>query len=185
MTERKDKILELVSDVSVNAVDWDLQIARDKQKYSGWFLAFSTGGLALIAARFDALVKDSWITAECAFLALVLATAALLTACIFGIAHHYFTNEIIANHRRHMTLILGRKCKLFLKEHEFESIDIFAEQIWDEKHLDEKEKELKDDIENENCRYEKWSKIMLRGQQALAGLGYLLLLGSAIERAGT
>ena len=181
MTERKDKIVELASDHFVDAIDWDLQIASDTQKYSGWFLAFTTGGLALIAARFDALVKGSWITSEYAFLVLLVAAIVLLVACTAGIGHHYVTKETIANKRQQMTLILKQKCNLLFEENERSDYDALALEIWRAEHLDSDDTKHWDDFQKQDKRYEKWSERMLLGQQALAGLGYLLLLVCAID----
>ncbi|MDE0331155.1 MAG: hypothetical protein OXL41_04740 [Nitrospinae bacterium] len=179
MPTRKDKLVELASDLFVDATDWDLQITSDTQKYSGWFLAIATGGLALIAARFDALVKSSW-TSEYAFLVLIAATIILVGACVAGISYHYITKEIIKKKRQQKTLILKQKCRLFFTKKKTTASGVLAQEIWGMKYLEQQDKHSWDDCKNEEKHYDRCSERMLLWQQILAGAGYLLLLVYAI-----
>jgi hypothetical protein len=181
MSERQEKIIEIASNHFVDAIDWDLQITSDTQKFSGWFLAFTTGGLALIAARFDVFVKGAWITSEYAFPIVIASAVVLLIACAAGISHHYITKESIANKRQQMTLILKQKCTLLIESQERSDLKSFALEIWRAEHLDIDDAEHWEDFEEKDKGYDKWSGWLLNTQQILAGLGYISLLICAID----
>lgn len=180
MIENYEKTVELISKHFIDSIDWDLQIVSDTQKYSSWFLAFSTGGLALLSGRFGVLVNGSWISEKYVFSLLVFVALILILACIAGVLHHYVSNRNIANKRQQMTFILKQKCQLFIKQEDTTDLEDLSSKIVKLRLLDESDQEKYSKLEEESEKHDQWLKFLLIGQQLLAGLGYLILVLIAI-----
>lgn len=177
-----ENITNTLSDHYVDVIAWDSRIVADSQKYSGWFLAFTTAGLALIITQSAQLITDSWLDAQHAASLVLISAFFLFAASALGVMHHYLAKEYIANNRRMRTLVLKQKCWLLIHAEGVEFNEDIGSQIKSGEFLDGAAKSSWHEFEDVDAKLTWKLAVALGAQQGCAGIGYIGLLLSSFDQ---
>ena len=168
----------------IRSIEFDNQIASDKQKCSNWILGVATAGFALALTQGDKILTDSWASPYIGNFVLKSSAATFIVSAIIGAVVVRCVDQQVDFNRQSMTLILRQELLLLFTTPEWSRNDELPEEVIKKitsgKYLDEENKKTYDETRAKSDSFGKWAERLLIVQQVLVALGYATLFSVAI-----
>ena len=154
-----------------------IKISEDANKYSAWFLGIATAGVAVLIARFDLIIEQTWMLEIYSPYFLIVAGVTFLGSLLLGVLHHYWSMLEISQLRVIITLFGAQRLIPFFNHPDYPKevpiemhIKISNGELLNPKQIDKLNSCLVKSKE-----YRRWQEKALLNQQILAGFGYVIL----------
>lgn len=167
------------------ALTEQIKLSEDANKYSNWFLGIASAGIAVLIARFDITIQQTWI-AECfSPFVLIITGLVFLVSLLLGTLHHYLSMQEISQLRVLMTLFGAQRLLPFFNHPDYPN----PEQIPLDMHnriskgelLNQSQLEKFHSCQSKAKLYRKWQGKALFYQQIFSGIGYITLFSISVH----
>lgn len=101
------------------ALTEQIKISEDASKYSNWFLGIASAGIALLIARFDLTIQQTWMSQIYSPLFLVFTGLVFLVSLLLGAVHHYLSMQEIQQLRVLVTLFGAQRLLPFFNHPDY------------------------------------------------------------------
>lgn len=178
---RIERLVESWTQARIQALQFDLDVLNDKLRYSIWLTALGTGGIAVIIARFQALLPENALLIDPRFLP-ICAGISLFISIIVGGCMHWSAVGSFSRKRQTMTLLLKQESQLYSQEEGVIDVPLYLSQAvrggW---FLDENDRKNIEDIQKEEDAM--WTNEYVFSQIAFVFIGYFIaFLAAAFSR---
>ena len=154
-----------------------IKISEDANKYSAWFLGIATAGVAVLIARFDLIIEQTWMLEIYSPYFLIVAGVTFLGSLLLGVLHHYLSMLEISQLRVIITLFGAQRLIPFFNHPDYPK-EVPAEmhiKISNGALLNPKQIDKLNSCRVKSKEYRRWQEKALLNQQILAGFGYVIL----------
>ena len=166
------------------AIEFDNQIASDKQKYSNWILGLATAGFAVALTQADKILAHSWASPAVGNIALKSASATFILSALVGAAVVRCVDRQVNFNRQSMTLILRQELLLLFGSppwsHGDEAPESVVRKLTSGEYLDVDNRKTYEETRVKSKAAGTWAERLLVVQQVLVALGYAAIFGVAI-----
>lgn len=154
-----------------------IKISEDANKYSAWFLGIATAGVAVLIARFDLIIEQTWMLEIYSPYFLIVAGVTFLGSLLLGVLHHYLSMLEISQ-LRVITTLFGAQRLIPFFNHPDNPKEVPVEmhiKISNGELLNPKQIDKLNSCRVKSKEYRRWQEKALLNQQILAGFGYVIL----------
>jgi hypothetical protein len=166
------------------AVEFDNQIATDKQKFSNWILGLATAGFALALTQADKILAHSWASPDIGNIVLKSSAATFVISAIVGAVVVRCVDRQVDFNRQSMTLILRQELLLSFAttswSHSEESTEGVVSKITSGEYLDSELRKTFAEARVKSKTAGTWAERLLIAQQVLVALGYTAIFAVAV-----
>jgi hypothetical protein len=147
------------------AIEFDNQIASDKQKFSNWILGLATAGFALALTQAEKILAQSWASREFGNVVLKSSAATFVVSAIVGAVVVRCLDRQVDFNRQSMTLILRQELLLSFESsplsNEHEPPEETIRKITSGEYLDADNRKTYDDARIKSKRAGTWAERLL------------------------
>lgn len=185
-TNNNKELVELIVDSFLEGSSLDLNIARENQKYSSWFLAIATTGITLIITKSGDISSVSILGNSNASILLTTISLLLLISAICGAYVQFCVKQEMTLIQIRMAYLCREKIHVFNNElidlEKKFTVRMLTEKILDGEFLYEDQKKRIEVASKYIEMFRKKSKYSLKLQQIITASCFILLIISAIQK---
>lgn len=168
----------------IRAIEFDNQIASDKQKYSNWILGLATAGFAVALTQADKILAHSWAPPAVGNIVLKSSAALFILSALVGAVVVRCMDRQVDFSRQSMTLILRQELLLAFASppwsHGDEPPEKFIRKATTGEYLDAENKKTYDETRSKSKADGTWAERLLILQEVLVAFGYVAIFGVAV-----
>lgn len=166
------------------AIEFDNQIASDKQKYANWILGLATAGFAVALTQADKILAHSWASPAMGNIILKSSAAVFILSALVGAIVVRCVDRQVDFNRQSMTLILRQELLLVFGSppwsHGNESAESVVRKLTSGEYLDPDNRKTYDEARTKSKTAGTWAERLLIVQQVLVAMGYGAIFGVAV-----
>lgn len=174
-------LFKSTSESFIKSIDFDNQIASDKQKYGNWVLGIATAGIALLITQESKIIADSIVEIISPKILLRISLILNSVSLVIGASSFFMFNKQVDYNRQSQTLVLRQE--LFYISGEISGAGISGSSATDMirritlcDFLENEDKKKFSSARLKSNRAGNWAEKLLISQQICTSLSYAIIV---------